>query len=110
MYKTSGRSECLGSLRVVSVVGISHVTGHSLRQLGKVVLTMLLKKDNLLATEKTLPSQDGCYTAVIQVCFGAIERSLEAYAHDFVSLGARLAFGLLWELIDVLVDRPGGPD
>jgi len=35
---------------------------------------------SLLEVVDTLQSQDGYYTAVIEVCFGAIERSIEAYA------------------------------
>jgi hypothetical protein len=39
--------------------------------------TQLTKACRLL---KVVQSQDGYYTAVIEVCFGAIERSIEAYA------------------------------
>ena len=40
--------------------------------------TQLTKACRLLEVVKTLQSQDGYYTAVIEVCFGAIERSIEA--------------------------------
>jgi len=42
--------------------------------------TQLTKACRLLEVVDTLQSQDGYYTAVIEVCFGAIERSIEAYA------------------------------
>lgn len=42
--------------------------------------TQLTKACRLLKVVETLQSQDGYYTAVIEVCFGAIERSIEAYA------------------------------
>ena len=42
--------------------------------------TQLTKACRLLAVVDTLQSQDGYHTAVIEVCFGAIERSIEAYA------------------------------
>jgi len=42
--------------------------------------TQLTKACRLLEVVETLQSQDGYYTAVIEVCFGAIERSIEAYA------------------------------
>jgi hypothetical protein len=42
--------------------------------------TQLTKACRLLDVVDTLQSQDGYYTAVIEVCFGAIERSIEAYA------------------------------
>jgi hypothetical protein len=42
--------------------------------------TQLTKACRLLEVTETLQSQDGYYTAVIEVCFGAIERSIEAYA------------------------------
>lgn len=42
--------------------------------------TQLTKACRLLEVGRTLQSQDGYYTAVIEVCFGAIERSIEAYA------------------------------
>jgi hypothetical protein len=42
--------------------------------------TQLTKACRLLAVVDTLQSRDGYYTAVIEVCFGAIERSIEAYA------------------------------
>jgi hypothetical protein len=40
----------------------------------------LTKACRLLEVAETLDSQDGYYTAIIQVCFGALERSIEAYA------------------------------
>lgn len=42
--------------------------------------TQLTKACRLLEVVDTLQSQDGYYTAVIEICFGAIERSIEAYA------------------------------
>ena len=42
--------------------------------------TQLTKACRLLEVVDTLQSQDGYYTAIIEVCFGAIERSIEAYA------------------------------
>jgi hypothetical protein len=42
--------------------------------------TQLTKACRLLEFVETLQSQDGYYTAVIEVRFGAIERSIEAYA------------------------------
>jgi len=42
--------------------------------------TQLTKACRLLEVVDTLQTQDGYYTAVIEVCFGAIERSIEAYA------------------------------
>ena len=42
--------------------------------------TQLTKACRLLEVVDTLESQDRYYTAVIEVCFGAIERSIEAYA------------------------------
>ncbi|GAA0203746.1 DNA-binding protein [Halobaculum roseum] len=42
--------------------------------------TQLTKACRLLAVVDTLQSQNGYYTAVIEVCFGTIERSIEAYA------------------------------
>ena len=42
--------------------------------------TQLTKACRLLEVVDALQSQDGYYTAVIEVCFGAIERSIEAYA------------------------------
>ena len=42
--------------------------------------TQLTKACRLLEVVETLQSQDGYYTAVIEVSFGAIERSIEAYA------------------------------
>jgi hypothetical protein len=42
--------------------------------------TQLTKACRLLEVVDTLQSHDGYYTAVIEVCFGAIERSIEAYA------------------------------
>lgn len=42
--------------------------------------TQLTKACRLIEVAETLQSQDGYYTAVIEVCFGAIERSVEAYA------------------------------
>lgn len=42
--------------------------------------TQLTKACRLLEVVDVLQSQDGYYTAVIEVCFGAIERSIEAYA------------------------------
>ena len=42
--------------------------------------TQLTKACRLLEVVDTLQSQDGYYTAVIEVCFGTIERSIEAYA------------------------------
>jgi hypothetical protein len=42
--------------------------------------TQLTKACRLLEVVNALQSQDGYYTAVIEVCFGTIERSIEAYA------------------------------
>jgi hypothetical protein len=42
--------------------------------------TQLTKACRLLEVATVLQTQDGYYTAVIEVCFGAIERSIEAYA------------------------------
>jgi len=42
--------------------------------------TQLMKACRLLEVVETLQSQDEYYTAVIEVCFGGIERSIEAYA------------------------------
>jgi hypothetical protein len=42
--------------------------------------TQLTKACRLLNVVETLQAQDGYYTAVIEVSFGAIERSIEAYA------------------------------
>jgi len=42
--------------------------------------TQLTKACRLLEVASTLQSQGGYYTAVIEVCFGAVERSIEAYA------------------------------
>jgi len=42
--------------------------------------TQLTKACRLLEVVDSLQAQDGYYTAVIKVCFGAIERSIEAYA------------------------------
>ncbi|WP_257300409.1 DNA-binding protein [Haloarchaeobius sp. FL176] len=42
--------------------------------------TQLTKACRLLEVVDTLQAQDGYYTAVIEVCFGGIERSIEAYA------------------------------
>ena len=42
--------------------------------------TQLTKGCRLLEVVGTLQSQDGYYTVVIEVCFGIIERSIEAYA------------------------------
>ena len=42
--------------------------------------TQLTKACRLLDVATTLQSQDGYYTAIIEVCFGTIERSIEAYA------------------------------
>jgi hypothetical protein len=42
--------------------------------------TQLTKACRLLEVADVLQSQDGYYTAVIEVCFGALERSIEAYA------------------------------
>jgi hypothetical protein len=42
--------------------------------------TQSTKACRLLEVVDTLQAQDGYYTAVIEVCFGAIERSVEAYA------------------------------
>jgi hypothetical protein len=47
--------------------------------------TQLTKACRLLEVVETLQSQDGYYTAVIEVCFGAIERSIEAYALSMTS-------------------------
>lgn len=41
--------------------------------------TQLTKACRLLEVVETLQSQDGYHTAVIEVCFGTIERSIEAY-------------------------------
>jgi len=40
----------------------------------------LTKACRLLEVVEVLQSQNGYYTAVVEVCFGAIERSIEAYA------------------------------
>ena len=53
--------------------------------------TQLTKACRLIEVVETLQAADGYYTAVIEVSFGAIERSIEAYAlvmgddnlHDF---------------------------
>lgn len=53
--------------------------------------TQLTKACRLLEVVETLRAQDGYYTAVIEICFGIVERSIEAYAlsmtndtlHDF---------------------------
>lgn len=42
--------------------------------------TQLTKACRLLEVGNTLQYHNGYYTAVIEVCFGAIERSIEAYA------------------------------
>lgn len=42
--------------------------------------TQLTKACRLLEVVETLQTQDGYYTAVIELCFGVIERSIEAYA------------------------------
>lgn len=42
--------------------------------------TQLTKACRLIEVAQTLQSSDGYYTAVIEVCFGTIERSIEAYA------------------------------
>ena len=42
--------------------------------------TQLTKACRLLEVVETLQAQDGYYTAVIEVCFGAVERSIEGYA------------------------------
>lgn len=42
--------------------------------------TQLTKACRLLEVADVLREQDGYYTAVIEICFGAIERSIEAYA------------------------------
>ena len=42
--------------------------------------TQLSKACRLLEVVETHQAQNGYYTAVIEVCFGAIERSIEAYA------------------------------
>ena len=47
--------------------------------------TQLTKACRLLEVVDTLQAQDGYYTAVIEVCFGAIERSIEAYALSMTS-------------------------
>jgi len=47
--------------------------------------TQLTKACRLLEVIDTLRGQDGYYTAVIEVCFGAIERSIEAYALSMTS-------------------------
>ena len=41
--------------------------------------TQLTKACRLLEVVETLQNQDGYHTAVIEVCFGALERSIEAY-------------------------------
>ena len=41
--------------------------------------TQLTKACRLLEVVETLQDQDGYHTAVIEVCFGALERSIEAY-------------------------------
>jgi len=47
--------------------------------------SQLTKACRLLEVADTLRAQDGYYTAVIEVCFGAIERSIEAYARAMTS-------------------------
>lgn len=47
--------------------------------------TQLTKACRLLEVVETLQQQDGYYTAVIEICFGAIERSIEAYALSMTS-------------------------
>lgn len=42
--------------------------------------TQLTKACRLLEVAETLRLRGGYYTAVIEVCFGALERSIEAYA------------------------------
>jgi hypothetical protein len=42
--------------------------------------TQLTKACRLLEVADVLGAEDGYYTAIIEVCFGAIERSIEAYA------------------------------
>lgn len=42
--------------------------------------TQLTKGCRLLAAVEALQTQDGYHTAVTELCFGAIERSVEAYA------------------------------
>jgi hypothetical protein len=42
--------------------------------------TQLTKACRLLEVVDVLQTQDGYHTAVIEVCFGALERSIEAYA------------------------------
>lgn len=42
--------------------------------------TQLTKACRLLEVVETLRTQDGYHTAVIEVCFGIVERSIEAYA------------------------------
>lgn len=42
--------------------------------------TQLTKACKLLAVIDLMQAQNGYYTAVIELCFGAIERSIEAYA------------------------------
>jgi hypothetical protein len=42
--------------------------------------TQLTKACRLIETPRDLREQNGHYTAVIELCFGAIERSIEAYA------------------------------
>lgn len=41
--------------------------------------TQLTKACRLLGVVDVLQEQDGYYTAVIELCFGALERSIEAY-------------------------------
>ncbi|WP_058992339.1 hypothetical protein [Haloarcula sp. CBA1127] len=56
--------------------------------------TQLTKACRLLEVVDTLQAQDGYYTAVIEVCFGAIERSIEAYALSIGDAGDLAQFAL----------------
>lgn len=47
--------------------------------------TQLTKACRLLEVVETLQQQDGYYIAVIELCFGATERSIEAYALSMTS-------------------------
>jgi len=47
---------------------------------GSEAVTQLRKACRLLAAARTLRDADGFHTAVVELCFGAIERSFEFYA------------------------------
>ncbi|MDY6775962.1 MAG: DNA-binding protein [Halobacteria archaeon] len=42
--------------------------------------TQITKACRLIEVSEVLREQNGYYTAIIELCFGAIERSIEAYA------------------------------